>query len=120
MKVWQQKMVECARKMSAYPEQGLKTLEELGSKLQEVDDARRLAHTELEALTRRQEHIAQLEKNRESLLKSMAESPGCSGRSDTPTAQQDPSDAARRGNPFLGMLRSILQSPRGLPYCLYC
>ena len=49
------------------------TLEELGSKLQEVDDARRLAHTELEALTRRQEHIEQLENNVESLLKLMAE-----------------------------------------------
>jgi hypothetical protein len=76
VKVWQQKVVECAHKMSAYPEQqaaGLRTLEELGSKLQEVDDARRLAHTELEALTSRQEHIEQLEKNRESLLKSMAE-----------------------------------------------
>jgi hypothetical protein len=31
------------------------TLEELGSKLQEVDDACRLAQTELEVLTRRQE-----------------------------------------------------------------
>src|SRR5215207_7323467 len=85
MKVWQQKIVECAHKRSAYQDQqaaGLMTLEELGSKLQEIDDARRLAHTELEALTRRQGHIAQLEKNRESLLKSMAESPGCSGRSD--------------------------------------
>jgi hypothetical protein len=51
----------------------LMTLEELGSKLQEVDDARRLAHTELEALTRRQEHIEQLENNVESLLKLMAE-----------------------------------------------
>ena len=52
---------------------GLMTLEELGSKLQEVNDARRLAQAELEALTRRQEHIEQLEKDRESLLKSMAE-----------------------------------------------
>ena len=49
------------------------TLEELGSRLQEVDDARRLAQAELEALTRRQEQIEQLEKDRESLLKSMAE-----------------------------------------------
>jgi hypothetical protein len=76
MKVWQQKIVECAHKRSAYQDQqaaGLMTLEELGSKLQEIDDARRLAHTELEALTRRQEHIEQLERNRGSLLKLMAE-----------------------------------------------
>ncbi len=75
-KVWKQKIAECAHKRSAYQDQqaaGLMTLEELGSKLQEVDDARRLAQAELEALTRRQEHIEQLEKDREALLKSMAE-----------------------------------------------
>jgi hypothetical protein len=49
------------------------TLEELGSKLQELDDARRLAQAELESLTRRQEHIEQLEKDREALIRSMAE-----------------------------------------------
>jgi site-specific DNA recombinase len=75
-KVWKQKIVECARKRSAYQDQqaaGLMTLEELGSKLQELDDARRLAEAELEALMRRQEHIEELEKDREALLKSMAE-----------------------------------------------
>jgi len=51
----------------------LMTLEELDSKLQEVDDACRLAQAELEALMRRQEHIEELEKDREALLKSMAE-----------------------------------------------
>jgi hypothetical protein len=76
VKVWRQKIVECARKRSAYQDQqaaGLMTLEELGSRLQEVNDARRLAYTELEALTRSQEHIEQLERNRGSLLKLMAE-----------------------------------------------
>jgi len=75
-KAWQQKIAECVHKRSAYQDQqaaGLTTLEELGSRLQEVDDARRLAQAELEALTRRQEHIEQLEQDRESLLKSMAE-----------------------------------------------
>jgi hypothetical protein len=75
-KAWQQKIAECIYKRSAYQDQqaaGFMTLEELGSKLQEVDDARRLAQAELEALTRRQEQIEQLEKDRESLLKSMAE-----------------------------------------------
>jgi hypothetical protein len=75
-KVWKQQIVEGARKRSAYQDQqaaGLMTLEELGSKLQELDDARRLAEAELEALMRRQEHIEELEKDREALLKSMAE-----------------------------------------------
>src|SRR5215203_4827643 len=75
-KVWKQKIAACVHKRSAYQDQqaaGLMTLEELGSKLQELDDARRLAQAELEALTRRQDHIEQLENDRESLLESMAE-----------------------------------------------
>jgi site-specific DNA recombinase len=75
-KVWKQEIAESAHKRSAYQDQqaaGLMTLEELGSKLQEVDDARRLAQAELEALTKCQEHIKQLEKDHEALLKSMAE-----------------------------------------------
>src|SRR5215211_6963494 len=75
-KVWKQKIAECVHKRSAFQDQqaaGLMTLEELGSKLQEVDDARRLAQAELEALMRRQDHIEELEKDRETLLKSMAE-----------------------------------------------
>ena len=65
-KGWKQNVAEYARKRSAYQDQqaaGLMTLEELGSKLQELDDARRLAQAELEALTRRQEHIEELEKD---------------------------------------------------------
>jgi len=75
-KAWQQKIAECVYKRSAYQDQqaaGLMTFEELGSKLQELDDARRLAQAELEALTRHQEHIEQLEKDREALIESMAE-----------------------------------------------
>jgi len=75
-KVWKQKIAECVHKRSAYQDQqaaGFMTLEELGSKLQELDDVRRLAQAELEALMRRQEHIEHLEKDREALLKSMAE-----------------------------------------------
>src|SRR5215208_3407210 len=75
-KVWKQKIAECAHKRSAYQDQqaaGLMTLEELGFKLQEFDDARGLAQAELKALTRRQEHLEQLEKDREALLESMAE-----------------------------------------------
>jgi hypothetical protein len=61
---------------SAYQDQPsarLMSLEEFGSKLQELDDARRLARAELESLTRRQKHIEQLEQGRKALLKSMAE-----------------------------------------------
>src|SRR5215204_4481322 len=75
-KAWQQKIAECVYKRSAYQDQqaaGLMTFEELGSKLQELDDARRLAQAELEALTKHQEHIEQLEKDREALIESMAE-----------------------------------------------
>jgi len=75
-KVWKQKIAECVHKRSAYQDQqaaGFMTLEELGTKLQELDDARRLAQAELEALTRRQEHIEQLKEDREALIKSMAE-----------------------------------------------
>src|SRR5215213_10261949 len=75
-KAWKQKIAECVHKRSAYQDQQaaeLMTLEELGSKLQEIDDARRLAQAELEALMRRQDHIEELEKDREALLKSMAE-----------------------------------------------
>jgi flagellar motility protein MotE (MotC chaperone) len=74
-KVWKQKIAECAHKRSAYQDQqaaGLMTLEELGSKLQELDDVRGLAQAELKALTRRQEHLEQLEEDREALLESMA------------------------------------------------
>ena len=75
-KVWKQKIAECVHKRSAYQDQqaaGFMTLEELGSKLQELDNARRLAQAELESLTRREEHIEQLEKDREALMRSMAE-----------------------------------------------
>jgi hypothetical protein len=75
-KVWKRKIAECVHKRSAYQDQqaaGLMTLEELGSKIQELDDVRRLAQAEVEALTRRQEYIEELEKDREALLKSMAE-----------------------------------------------
>jgi hypothetical protein len=74
--VWKQKIAECVHKRSAYQDQqaaGLMTLEELGCKLQQLDDARRLAQAELKALTKRQELIEELEKDRDALLKSMAE-----------------------------------------------
>jgi site-specific DNA recombinase len=75
-KAWQQKIAECARKRNAYQDQqaaGLMTLEKLGSKLQQLDEAHRLAQAELEALMRCQVHIEEFENNREALLKSMAE-----------------------------------------------
>jgi hypothetical protein len=75
-KVWKQKITECVHKRSAYQDQPsarLMSLEYFGSKLQELDDARRLARAELESLMRRQKHIEQLEQGLPALLKSMAE-----------------------------------------------
>ena len=100
---WKQKITKCVHKRSAYQGQqaaGLMTLEELGSKLQELDDARRLAQAELESLTRRQVHIKQLEEDREAPAQvDGRDSPRCPGRSHTPRVQQDLSNAAPRGNP---------------------
>lgn len=84
----------------------LMTLEELDSKLQEVDDACRLAQAELEALMRRQEHIEELEKDREALLKSMAEIVPEAREDLHLKSAQNLSDAASRGSPFCGRLRS--------------
>ncbi len=75
-KAWADKAAECARLRAAYQDQqaaGLMTLEELGSKLSELDEMRRHAQRELAALAENQERIAQLEEDRDTLLKTMAE-----------------------------------------------
>ena len=51
--VWQQKIDECLRLRSAYQDQqaaGLMTLDELGSKLKELEETRQVAQAELTAL----------------------------------------------------------------------
>ncbi len=67
---------ECARLRSAYQDQqaaGFMTLEELGSKLEELDKARELAQAELDALALREQRVEDLESDRDTLVKDMTE-----------------------------------------------
>jgi site-specific DNA recombinase len=73
--VWAEKVAECGRLRSAYQDQqaaGLMTLEELGSKLTELEDTRKVAQHELERLRTRQERIAELQEDSDILLESFA------------------------------------------------
>jgi site-specific DNA recombinase len=73
---WAQKLEECARLRNAYQDQqaaGLMTLEELGSKLKELDESRKLAQAELDTLALREQRVEDLEADRDTLLKDMAE-----------------------------------------------
>ena len=75
-KVGTDKVAECDRLRSAYQDQqaaGLMTLDELSSKLEVLENARRRAHSELEALEAREERVARLEEDRDALLASMVE-----------------------------------------------
>jgi hypothetical protein len=72
---WAKKMEECDRLRSAYQDQqaaGLMTLEELGSKLKGLEEARKLAQAELVALETREKRVRELEKDRDALLESWA------------------------------------------------
>jgi site-specific DNA recombinase len=75
-KVWAEKIPECARLRNAYQDQqasGLMTLEELGEKLKDLEDTRKAAEAELEALTAHKERLGELEKDRDALVASYAE-----------------------------------------------
>jgi len=75
-KAWAEKAAECVRLRAAYQDQqaaGLMTLDELGSKLTELDNIRRHAGRELSALQDYQERAEQLEEDRDALLEEMAE-----------------------------------------------
>ncbi len=68
---------ECTRLRSAYQDQqaaGLMTLQELGVKLEELENGRREAERELTALEAHQQRVEELEKDRDALLQSMSES----------------------------------------------
>ncbi len=72
---WAQKMEECAQLRNAYQDQqaaGLMTMEELGSKLKELDETRELAQAELDALTVREQRVENLEADCDTLVKDMA------------------------------------------------
>jgi site-specific DNA recombinase len=73
--VWAQKIAECDQSRSAYQDQqaaGLMTLEELGSKLRELDNTRRAAERELVALKDHRRRVEDLEEDRDALLEDMA------------------------------------------------
>jgi hypothetical protein len=73
---WAEKIEECARLRNAYQDQqaaGLMTLEELGSKLKELDETRDLAQAELDALALRKQRVEDLETDRDTLVKVMAD-----------------------------------------------
>jgi hypothetical protein len=75
-KVWTKKVAEYTRLRSAYQDQqaaGLMTLQELGAKLEELDNGRREAERELMALRSYQQRVEELERDRDALLQSMSE-----------------------------------------------
>ncbi|MDQ3943373.1 MAG: hypothetical protein M3254_09745 [Actinomycetota bacterium] len=75
-RIWEVKVAECVRLRSAYQDQqaaGLMTLEELGSKLAKLEETRRIAEAELEALEDSEERVRELEAGRDALLASYAE-----------------------------------------------
>ncbi len=68
-----EKLTEVDRKRSAYQDQqveGLITLDELRGKLVALEETRKTAQKELETVRNREEHIAQLEADRDMLLES--------------------------------------------------
>jgi hypothetical protein len=70
------RITECSRLRSAYQNQqaaGLMTLEELGSKLAQLEETRRVADAELRALDAREERVRELEADRDALIASYAE-----------------------------------------------
>jgi len=74
-RAWAEKLAECARLRAAYQDQqaaGLMTLEELGAKLTQLEEARRHAEREIMALKDFQERVEKLEEDRDALLESMA------------------------------------------------
>jgi hypothetical protein len=73
---WEDKIAECSRLRSAYQDQqaaGLMTLDELASKLANLEKTRRVAAAELEPLEAREERVRELEADRDALLASYVE-----------------------------------------------
>jgi site-specific DNA recombinase len=73
--LWAEKLEECDRLRSAYQDQqaaGLMTLAELGSKLRALEEARRLAQSELAALQAHERRMEELERDKDALLESWA------------------------------------------------
>jgi hypothetical protein len=74
-KAWLDKLSQADHKRSAFQEmaaEGFITLEELGEKLADLEDTRKVAERELRAVRDRAERVAQLELDKETLLASFA------------------------------------------------
>jgi site-specific DNA recombinase len=72
---WIEKQAEVERMRGGYQDlaaKGLMTYEELGEKLERLEDARETAEREIEALRQRQERIELLERDKDALLSSYA------------------------------------------------
>ena len=72
---WTKKIAECDRLRNAYQDRqagGLMTLDELGSKLKELERTRELAHVELGRLLKRRERVDELEHDRDAVVESYA------------------------------------------------
>jgi hypothetical protein len=74
--LWAQKIAYGAQRRSAYQDQqaaGPMSLEELGSKLSDLDKTRRIAERELAARKDHRRRVQDLEQDRDAILESMAE-----------------------------------------------
>jgi site-specific DNA recombinase len=74
-KAWADRLAEADRMRSGYQDltaKGLMTVEELGTKLEELDGGRQTARRELEAVRERRERRERLESDRDALLESYA------------------------------------------------
>jgi len=70
-RTWLEKLADVGRKRSRYQDmaaEGYITFDELGAKLQELEETRRTAERELDTLNRRQARIEELERDKASLL----------------------------------------------------
>ena len=75
-KVWKKKLAEYTRLRSAYQDQqavGLMTLQELGTRLEELENKRNTAERELSSLRSHQQRVEKLEEDRDALLQSRSE-----------------------------------------------
>jgi hypothetical protein len=69
--VWLDKLSEVDSKRSRFQDmaaEGLITFEELGAKLNELEETRTTARRELESLGRRKQHLVELERDKDAVL----------------------------------------------------
>jgi site-specific DNA recombinase len=74
-RAWSERVTEADRMRVGYQEmaaRGLMTFEELGTRLQELENIRRTAKQEIEVLRERHKRVEELERNRDDLLASYA------------------------------------------------